>query len=163
MRIISVLHLKEIHPGEGCFFFVQSYCFKLVQRRKNMFSEVHISKTTWPIFLKFGMPSRVYGGYKICKFNRNRSSSYRDMRCWNGDLTVPVNNTLVCNMSFLAADTQLCVLIPLWKSFHTVKFKLKDTVWKTFQGTSVGELDERHGPEIGPNVSEMPLESSGLV
>ena len=29
----------------------------------------------------------------------------------NGDLAVPVNNTLMCCKSFLAADTQLCVLI----------------------------------------------------
>ena len=29
----------------------------------------------------------------------------------NGDVAVPVNNTLVCCMSFLAADTWLCVLI----------------------------------------------------
>ena len=29
----------------------------------------------------------------------------------NGDLAVPVNNTLVCHMSFLAPDTRPCVLI----------------------------------------------------
>ena len=29
----------------------------------------------------------------------------------NGELVVPVNNTLVCHMAFLAADTQPCVLI----------------------------------------------------
>ena len=29
----------------------------------------------------------------------------------NGDLVVPVNNTLVCHTSFLAADTRPCVLI----------------------------------------------------
>ena len=29
----------------------------------------------------------------------------------NGDLAVPVNNTLVCFTSFLAADTRPCVLI----------------------------------------------------
>ena len=45
------------------------------------FLERHISKTTWPIFLKFGMPSHVYGGHIIRKFDRNRFSSYRDMRC----------------------------------------------------------------------------------
>ena len=27
----------------------------------------------------------------------------------NGDLVVPVNNTLVCHTSFLAADTRPCV------------------------------------------------------
>ena len=29
----------------------------------------------------------------------------------NGELMVPVNNTLVCHMAFLAADTQPCVLM----------------------------------------------------
>ena len=29
----------------------------------------------------------------------------------NGELVVPVNNTLVCHTAFLAADTRLCVLI----------------------------------------------------
>ena len=29
----------------------------------------------------------------------------------NGELVVPVNNTLVCHTVFLAADTRLCVLI----------------------------------------------------
>ena len=29
----------------------------------------------------------------------------------NGELAVPVNNTLVCHMAFLAADTQPCVLM----------------------------------------------------
>ena len=29
----------------------------------------------------------------------------------NGDLAVPVNNTLVCHTSFLATDTRPCVLI----------------------------------------------------
>ena len=34
------------------------------------------------------------------------------MRVENGELAVPVNNTLVCHMAFLAADTRPCVLIP---------------------------------------------------
>ena len=29
----------------------------------------------------------------------------------NGDLAIPVNNTLVCRTSSLAADTRLCVFI----------------------------------------------------
>ena len=31
----------------------------------------------------------------------------------NSELAVPVNNTLVCHMPFLAADTRSCVLISL--------------------------------------------------
>ena len=32
----------------------------------------------------------------------------------NGESAVPVNNTLVCHMAFLAADTRPCVLIYLY-------------------------------------------------
>ena len=35
------------------------------------FSEAYNLQTTKPIFFKFGMRSRVYGGHKICKFDRN--------------------------------------------------------------------------------------------
>ena len=34
----------------------------------------------------------------------------------NGDLAVPVNNTLVCRMSSFAADTRPCVLITICHS-----------------------------------------------
>ena len=50
-------------------------------KKIGQFLEVHISKTTWPIFLKFGIPSRVYGGHNIHKFDTNQSSGYRDTRC----------------------------------------------------------------------------------
>ena len=33
----------------------------------------------------------------------------------NGDLAVPVNNTLVSHTAFLAADTQPCVLMWIWR------------------------------------------------
>ena len=36
---------------------------------------------------------------------------YRIWEVENGKLVVPVNNTLVCHMDFLAANTWLCVLI----------------------------------------------------
>ena len=47
----------------------------------------------------------IYGGNKICEFDRNWSSGSRDMRVENDELVVPVNNTLVCHTAFLAADT----------------------------------------------------------
>ena len=47
----------------------------------NGVSEACISQTTKLMFFKFGMQSCVYGGHKICKFDRNRSTGYRDMRC----------------------------------------------------------------------------------
>ena len=87
MCLISVPNLKN--PSRRRMFFwlkviVLNWCE--LEEEENMkkigqFLEIHISRTTWPIFLKFGMPSRVYGGHKIPKFDRNRSSSYRDARC----------------------------------------------------------------------------------
>ena len=74
-------------------------------------SGTHILRTIGPISFKCGMYSRVYGGHKICEFDRNWHSGYRDIRgCKNGE---SVNNTLVCHTAFLAADTRTCVLIPL--------------------------------------------------
>ena len=51
------------------------------------------------------MKGCVYGRHEIYKFDRNWVSVE------NGELAVPVNNTLVCHIAFLAADTRPCVLI----------------------------------------------------
>ena len=41
----------------------------------------------------------------------------------NGELVVPVNNTLVCHTAFLAADTRLCVLIYMYcTSYHSLGY-----------------------------------------
>ena len=50
-------------------------------KKIGQFSEAYILQTTKPNFFKFGMQSRVYGGHKISKFDRNQSSGYRDMMC----------------------------------------------------------------------------------
>ena len=53
----------------------------------------------------------VYRGHKICKLNRNWPTNYRENEDEDGGLAIPVNNTLVCLMAFLATDTQPCDLI----------------------------------------------------
>ena len=50
-------------------------------------------------------------GIKYVKFDRNWFVVIEIWGVENGDLVVPVNNTLVCCTSFLAADTWPCVLI----------------------------------------------------
>ena len=75
------------------------------------FSGTHILQTTELISFKFGMYGHIYGEHKICEFDRNRSSGYRDTRVENGELVVPINNTLVHHITFLAADTRPCVLM----------------------------------------------------
>ena len=59
----------------------------------------------WDDFLQIWYVGCVYGGHKICEFDRNRLSDYRLQGVENGELAVPVNNALVCHMAFLAADT----------------------------------------------------------
>ena len=69
MCLIGVPNLKEMHIGEGCFFSGSKLLFKIGAKKKKttkkigQFLETHISKTTWLIFIKFGMPSHVYGGH----------------------------------------------------------------------------------------------------
>ena len=36
----------------------------------------------------------------------------------NGELAVPVNNTLVCHTAFLAADTRPCILITSFLAYN---------------------------------------------
>ena len=55
------------------------------------------------------MPSHVYGGHKIISNLIEIGPVFIEI--WgveNGDLVVPVNNTLVCLTSFLVADTWPC-------------------------------------------------------
>ena len=117
MCLISVPNLKEIHPGEVCFFLAQSCC-KSVQRtkiwrksgnfQKLIFQKLH---SRFPLNLVCQV---VY--MEITKYVNLIEIGPVVIEIWgveNGDLAVPVNNTLVCRMSFLAADTQPCVLMPL--------------------------------------------------
>ena len=79
MYLISVPNLKEIHPGEGCFFWLKVIALNRCKEEEKY--EENLETNISADFLKFSMPSHVYGGHKICKFDRNRSSSYRDTRC----------------------------------------------------------------------------------
>ena len=50
-------------------------------KKIGQFLEACISQTTEWTFSKFGMLSHVYAGHKTCKFDRNWSSGYRNVRC----------------------------------------------------------------------------------
>ena len=57
----------------------------------------------------------------------------------NGDLAVPINNTLVCRTSFLTADMWLCVLI-IMVSLNSAKgTKIVKIGWKYFTAMNVFE------------------------
>ena len=95
------------------FFQGSKLLFYIGTKKKNVkkigqFLETHISKTTKSIL--------------ICKVVYIESINHVNLieigpvvieiqGVENGDLVVPVNNTLVCRTSFLAADTQPCILI----------------------------------------------------
>ena len=137
MFLISVPNLKEIHLRED-------YCFKLVwrRRRRKMWRKLAILKNAYltNYLSEFLQIWYVMSCIWRCKFDRNWSSSYRDMKCWNGDLVVPVNNTLVCCTSFLAADTRPCVLI-LCSCLNNIEMTSdilvnKTAHWKFFSYTS---------------------------
>ena len=70
------------------------------------FSGRHITQIDKSILFTFGMLSYVYGGHKICGFNRNLPSGYRDTSgLKKGEIAVPLNHSLACHTAFLAADT----------------------------------------------------------
>ena len=71
------------------------------------FSETHISQTIRSISCY--VESFICKD-KICEFDRNWPSGYIDMGVENGELEVPVNNTLVYHTAFLASDTRSYVL-----------------------------------------------------
>ena len=79
MCLISVPNLKEIHPGEGWLKVVVNWCEGEEEKREEnwaIFRNLYLTN-----YLSQTCISHVYGGHKIYEFDRNRSSSYRDMRC----------------------------------------------------------------------------------
>ena len=77
-------------------------------KKMRQFSETHISQTTGLISL-----CRVtyMEGIKYVNLIEISPVVIKIRGVENGKLAVPVNNTLVHHMAFLATDTQLCVLI----------------------------------------------------
>ena len=49
-------------------------------KKMGQLSGTHISQTAGLISFIFRMLSRIYGGHKICEFDRNQPSDYRDTR-----------------------------------------------------------------------------------
>ena len=102
MCLISVPNLKEIHPGEGCFYLAQSYCCKSVQRRRKMWRKLdNFQKCiSYKLLIRFSLNV-------VCKVVYMEGIKYVNLieispaviKMWgveNGDLAVPVNSTLVC-------------------------------------------------------------------
>ena len=77
-------------------------------KKMGQFSGAHISCELLSRFSS-NLVCRVtykHGGHNICELNRNQPSGYIEIRgAENGELAVPVNNTLVHHLAFLAADT----------------------------------------------------------
>ena len=102
-------NLKEIDPWEGCLWLAQSYFCKTMQtRRRKMWRK-------WGNFRN--TISWITGPDLVCRVAYMEGIRYMNLveigpvviEIWgveNGKLAVPVNNTLMCHMAFLAADTR---------------------------------------------------------
>ena len=110
--------------GEG-YFLAQSCCFKLIRRRRKY-------EENWTTFRNVYLVNYVLSRFSsnlVCKVVYMKGIKYVNLieigpvvieiqGVENGDLVVPVNNTLVCRTSFLAVDTRLCVLIKYSLNFY---------------------------------------------
>ena len=65
----------------------------------------------WAYSFKFGMYGRIYVGHKYVNSIEIGPVVIEIRGVENGELVVPVNNTLLRHTAFLAADTQPYVLI----------------------------------------------------
>ena len=117
MCLIGVPNLTKISSRKGCFFLAQSYCFKLVWRRRKIWKIWRISGNfqKWifqKLLSRFSLNCMYMEGIKyisLIEISLVVIKIY--MRCWKRWLSVPVNNTLACRMSFLATDTRPCVFM----------------------------------------------------
>ena len=81
-------------------FFGSNLVFKSVQRRSmKKISEMYISQTTKPIFFKLGIKIVYMEGY--VNLIEISPVVIEIQGVENGNLVVPVNNTIVCLTSFL--------------------------------------------------------------
>ena len=106
---MGVLNLKEIDPREGCFWLAQSYFCKTVRRRKRSrkygnFQE-HISRELLNQFLSSLVCRVAYmEGIKYVNLIEIGPVVIQIRGDENGELAVPVNNTLVCHTAFLVTS-----------------------------------------------------------
>ena len=107
---------KEIDPQEGCFWLALSYFCKRVRRRRKGEENGEIFRDTSRKLLGRFLSNLV------CRVAYMEGINYVNLieigpvvieilGVENGELAVPVNNTLVCHMVFLATDTRPCILI----------------------------------------------------
>ena len=71
------------------------------------FSGTHISQTTGPISFKFYIAVTYMEDIKYVNLIEIGQVVIEIQEVGNGELAVPINNTLVHHMVFLAADTRL--------------------------------------------------------
>ena len=80
-------------------------------KKIGQFSGTHISRTTGPILSNLVCRVVYMEGIKYVNLIEIGPVVIEIRGAENGDLAVPVNNTLVSHMAFFAADTRPCVLI----------------------------------------------------
>ena len=80
-------------------------------KKLGQFLGLHISQTTRWIPTNLVCRSCIYGWHKYVNLIETSPAVIKIQGLENSNLAVPVNNTLVHLTSFLATDTQPCVLI----------------------------------------------------
>ena len=113
MRLIGIPNLKEIDLEE-CYFLALSSCFKeeICEENRAIFRNAYESHKLLHLFSSNLVCKAVYmKGIKYVNLIEIGPVVIEIRGVENGDLVVPVNNTLVCRMCFFAVDTQLCVLM----------------------------------------------------
>ena len=108
--------------GRLYFKIIFNYCVKKMKNIRQCLG-THISWTTGLNFSNLVCKVMyVYVEHKICTFGKNRPSSFEIWGAEVNKFMVPVNNThvlCIClGRSFLAADTQPCVLIEIWGDWN---------------------------------------------
>ena len=83
--IISVPNLKEIHPREHWLqVIVLNWCEEEenCEENRTVFKNAYLDRKLLIQFSSSLVCKVMYmGGHKMCKCDKDRSSSYRDMRC----------------------------------------------------------------------------------
>ena len=116
-------NLKEIDLQEGCLWLAQSYFCKWCEEEEEKGEENRaIFRNTYLAnYWTENLVCRVayIEGIKYVNLIEIGRVVIIEIRgAENGELAVPVNNTLVRHTAFLAADTRPCVLIPLTLKHH---------------------------------------------
>ena len=118
--------MKEIHPWEDWFFWLKIIVLNRCEEEKYEENWAIFRSAYFKNYLADFLPNLVFQvvymeGIKYANLIEIGSAVTKIWGVENGDLVVPVNNTLVYHTSFLAIDTRSCVLICTYNLIITLR------------------------------------------